>query len=167
MVAVCGHLDPLVCHLAGFGGEISGNVRLAQLESHAPVARQRHDSLHREVGIVGKMARKVIGAQLVFGVETECAQVSGPGGEGLPVAGGIAPVILVVTDGGGEDNHVASLLYRHVARVCLPLGDGICTEVVRREGFGPAARFGIIIVAVDHSLRQTRIVLKIERCSGI
>ncbi len=107
---------------------------------------------------------EVVGAELVLGIHALLAEVLGPLGEQRPVLLGEVGVPFGLGDGGGQDDHVAALLHRHLvllgplaAAVDLAVGQRILADVVRREGQAPARQAGVLEDERQHALGQRRV----------
>ena len=88
MVLIAGHFFPLFGHLAGLVHVFFFQVLFAQQAGHVTVRGDAQDGFYRQVGIVGQMAGKVVGAQLVFRIQALFYQVAHPAGQGFPMLAG-------------------------------------------------------------------------------
>ena len=162
VVALARHLLPLLAHLAGLVHVALGHIGIAAYLCHLCITSHTHDGLERQIGVVCPVSGEVVGAELVGGVESVFYQIVGPGGDDVPVAVGVGCVALDARDFGGEGEHIASLLERHVGSVYLAVGYGIGAQVVGGKGLVPPAAAAILEDAGHHGLDQFGIVYQEE-----
>ena len=66
-----------------------------------------------------------------------------------------------------KNQHVSTLLNRHIASVNLSVGKRIGTQIMGGEGLGPFAAFTIMEDTVHHAFLQFRIIDQIEGSRGV
>ncbi len=167
MIPVAGHLLPLHGHPFGDIHIFGGYIRFPQHLSHLRIGGNTHDRFDGEVGIMGKVTGKVVGAKLVVGIEPFLHQVIGPGGQYLPVTGRIIGVSFHGGDSTGHDQHITRFLHRHIAAIGLSIGQGIGTHIMRRKRLGPFTALAVVEDRIDDSLQQIRVISQKQRGRGI
>ncbi len=122
---------------------VSGRVA-AHLGEHG-VCAESFDGFHREVHVVGEVAGEVVGAELVFRIETLFREVVRPLGKNGPVLVGEFCVAFDLGDGGDEEEHVAAFLDGHLvalgfltATIDLAIGEGRCRDRAEQTGTSSA-----------------------------
>ena len=116
---------------------------------------------------MGKVSGEVIGTELVLRIESLFHQIVGPGGEHFPMFGRIAGIALYGSNGSRKNQHVSTLLNRHITSVNLSVGKRIGTQIMGGEGLSPFATFTIMEDTVHHAFLQFRIIDQIEGSRGV
>jgi len=161
VIAIVGPAPPLASVLDGDGPVPRRLGRIAPHVAQLGEAPDPHGSLRRQVHIVRQMAREVVGAELVLGIEALRQEVLRPLLQHRPVAVDHSRVAPRLRQGREEDEHVARLLHRHLvllarrpAPVHLTVREGVLPYVVGREGEGPEIRGRVLQHRHDRRLHQ-------------
>jgi len=110
---------------------------------------------------VCNMTGKVVGGKLILRIESLFPEVLGPTRELRPISLSEMRVAFGLCKGIHEDKHVAAFLHGHLvllglfpAAVNLPIGKGILSQIVRREGKPPTREGGILKYGEKLRLKQ-------------
>ena len=163
MVPVAGHFFPLFGHFAGPLHVFFFNILVAQQAGHVAVGSDAQNGFYRQVGVVGQMAGKVIGAQLVFRIQALFYQVAHPAGQGFPMFAGHIGLARIFAYGGAHNEHVTAFFHRHVGRISLAVGQREIAHVVGRIRFVPTAAFGKLEDGCQQSFGQGGVVFQEDR----
>ena len=163
MIAVVRCLDPLLGVLPRQRLVLAGQRLLAAHFTQAGKRAQAANGFGAEVDVVGEVPRKIVGAELVLGIETLLLQVRGPPLELLPVQAGEVGMPLHVRDGGQENQQIPALFDRHLvlfrtlpAPIDLAVGVRILAEIVGSERECPALGRRIVHEWHEKGLGQRR-----------
>ena len=109
------------------------------------------------------MSGKIVGAKLVFGVESVCDQIVCPRRQHIPVFGRIVCIAFRIGNCCGEDEHIAAFLDRHVSTVSLTVRDRVGAYIVSGKRFFPFSAFTVIKDVVEQAFAQFGIVEQEQR----
>jgi len=107
------------------------------------------------------MSGKIVGAELVVGIEAFGRQILGPARDGRPPLCGKVRAVLDVRERAETDQHVAALFDRHLvllaplaAPVALTVAQRVLADIVRREVERPARVRGVKQDGRERGTRQ-------------
>ena len=95
---------------------------------------------------------EIISTELVLRVLSILHQVVSPGGYDVPVRLYVGSIAIELAEHGSQRQHIASLLERHVAAIHLTVCDGIGSQVMCCERFGPASALAVVEDTGHHGL---------------
>ena len=167
MIVLTGVSLPFHRHFLGTSHVLIGCFLITLDTGHLCIAGNAHDSLDGEVGVVSPVTCEVICAKLVSGILTVLGEIVCPSRDDVPVFIDILGVTVDAAQLSSQRQHITGLLQRHVATIDLTIGDGICAQVMSREGLGPAATVAIVEDTGHLSLLQLGVVDEEEGSLGI
>ena len=93
---------------------------------------------------MGEVTGKVVGAQLVIGIQAFFQQIVRPNGQHIPMPAGILGISFAQGDGRSQDQHIAAFLHRHIASVGLSVRLRISPDIVCGKRLVPLSAFAVI-----------------------
>ena len=85
-----------------------------------------------------------------------------PGSDDLPILIDIGCLTILSAQLSSKNEHIASLLDRHIGTIDLPVGNGIGAKVVGGKGLCPASAIGIVEDGGHHGFLQLWVIAEKE-----